>query len=657
MNELKQVLQKPGTIKPIPLKKVSVNNGFWGSKLKAIRVNTLPHVYKKLKEAGCIAALKLRESDDIKNKYAFRDSDLAKWMEGAAYSLTSYPDKNLENQMDNLIDMMESAQMDDGYLNTYYQIVGLKKRWTNLAWNHELYCAGHLIESAIAYFEATGKRKFLDVMCRYADYIDTVFGPENGKKKGYPGHEEIELALVKLFKVTRENKYLKLAEFFINERGRRPLYFKVEAEKRGEVLNTRKHGDKDEGRYMQAHIPVREQKTAEGHAVRGLYLYNGMTEVAMHNGDKSLMDACRNIWENVVTKRMYITGGAGSSKQGERFTFDYDLPNETSYSETCAAIALAMWSSRLLQKFKDGKYADIMEKAIYNGILSGLSLEGTNFFYMNPLAVYPDAYKNTYIGKYGANKAERREWYGVACCPTNLSRFLPSIGKYIYSESKSELYVHLYVNSEVDTVLDGNSVRLKQESNYPWDGKIKLFMDSPTESEFTLALRKPGWCSNVSIKVNGEKTDDASIVYNGYIKIKRKWSKHNVIDMEMDMPVEIVEAHPAVRMNCGCIALQRGPLVYCLEETDNGKYLNDIYINRDQDFKVDFKKDLLGGVCTITGTGYRRKLNDWEGFLYKRGRSDTEQTIFTAVPYYAWCNRGSGEMLVWIHSNTTAKDT
>lgn len=642
----------------VPLKNVRVEGAFWEPRQETNREVTLPIEYQQCKTTGRIDAWKLDwKPGEPGRPHHFWDSDVAKWIEAAAYSLGLHPDEELEARVDEVIGLMAEAQLEDGYLNIYYNVVEPGKRWTNLKDMHELYCAGHLMEAAVAYYEATGKRKLLDVMCRYADHIDSVFGHGEHKKQGYPGHEEIELALIKLYRVTGEERYLRLSQYFIDERGKQPHYFNKEAKERGEDLeeaNQWRSWEVGQHTYYQAHLPVREQDTAEGHSVRAMYLYSGMADVAMETGDQTLMAACRKLWDNVVLKRMYITGGIGSSSHGERFTFDHHLPNETAYAETCAAIGLVFWAHRMLQMDGHGKYADIMEKALYNGVLSGISLDGTKFFYANPLEVYPAAYEEQGLDLGGAVAPVRQEWFGCACCPPNIARLLASLGQYIYSQSQNGISVDLYIQSQATIDLSGEKIVLSQRTEYPWDEKITIDILPEKQSKFTLALRIPEWCRGFKVKVNDAYVEDVQDkIHKGYFRLERNWEPGDQVELELQMPIERMEAHPAVRENAGRIALQRGPIVYCLEEVDNGPNLANIVIPREEELKAELKPDLLGGVTIIRGKAWRRSSAGWGDTLYRpiaEGKTDREECNITAVPYFAWCNREPGEMLVWIRS-------
>jgi len=631
-------------VQPVALKRVAVKRGFWAERLRINREVTVPLEYEKCKETGRIDSLRLTWRPGQPNPpHHFWDSDIAKWIEAAAYTLATEPDPELEARVDAVIDLLAAAQQPDGYLNTYYTVVEPGKRWTNLRDMHELYCAGHLIEAAVAYAQATGKDKLLGVMRRYADHIASVFGPNPGQKRGYPGHEEIELALVKLYRFTGERRYLDLAAFFVNERGRRPHYFDSEARARGEDPQSYRWRDHT---YTQSHLPVREQRTAEGHAVRAMYLYSGMTDVGVEMGDETLLEACRVLWRNVVQRRMYVTGGVGSAAYGERFTADYDLPNEFAYAETCAAIGLVLWAHRMLQAELDAQYADVMELALYNGALSGVSLGGDLFFYANPLEVHPERFSYRSELSSSAVTPRRQPWFGCACCPMNIARLIASVGQYIYSVEDRAAYVHLFVDSSVDLQVAGQKIRLRQETEYPWEGDVRLYLSLLEPTEFTLGLRVPGWAGSVRISVNGVPCEVP--LQKGYARIDRIWQDGDRVTFSLPMRIRRLSAHPAVYENCGRVALQRGPLIYCLEEVDNGRNLRDIVLPRDAELCARFEPELLGGVVTINGTALRSDLSSWDSHLYRPFRGKAQEIALKAVPYFAWANREAGEMLVWI---------
>lgn len=633
------MLSKKRKLNPVPLTQVTVADGFWAPRMQINREQTIPHEYKQCKDTGRIDAFSLNWEPGMEPRpHYFWDSDVAKWIEAASYSLATHPDPELDALLDEVLETIAGAQQEDGYLNIYFTVVEPENRWVNLGMWHELYCAGHLMEAAVAHYEATGKRSFLDVMTRYADYIDSVFGP--GKRDGCPGHEELELALVKLYRATGEERYLKLSEFFLDQRGQKPSFFQKELEKmRSEQAGGNRHffgeGDKFHSEYCQDHLPVREQSEVMGHAVRAMYLYSGMADVANETGDGGLLDACERLWNNVCRKGMYVTGGIGPSGSNEGFTTDYDLPN-SAYAETCAAIGLVFWNHRLLQLQGDGRFADVMERALYNGTISGVSLDGKKFFYTNPLS--------------GRGNHHRQDWFGCACCPPNIARLIASIGGYIYSQAENDAFVHLYVQGSSTLQLGDQNVVLTQETDYPWDGTIKISVDVENQTVFGLNLRIPEWCRNAEIAVNGNAIDVEAVTELGYARIKREWKAGDQVELVLPMPVELVEAHPAVRQDIGSVALQRGPVVYCLEQVDNDVPLHRIFLPRDAKLEPHFEKNLLGGVTVIKGEALVVDDSDWEDTLYRTDPSKLKPFEITAIPYYAWDHREPGEMCVWIRA-------
>ncbi len=629
----------------VPFTRVSLADGFWAPRQAVNREVTLPIEYEQCRQTGRLDAFKLGWKPGQPNPpHIFWDSDVGKWVEAAAYSLKTHPDQALEGQVDEVVATIAKAQQPDGYLNTHFTVVEPERRWANLTDWHELYCAGHLMEGAVAYFEATGKRGFLEVMCRYADYIGQVFGCGPGQRRGYCGHEEIELALVKLHRATGERRYLELAAYFVNQRGQAPHYFRQELE------TLRQKGWKQQEwfgdyQYCQAHRPVREQDEVVGHAVRAMYLYCGMADVARETGDDTLLPPLRKLWKHLTQTRMYVTGGIGSTRHTEGFTFDYDLPNETAYCETCAAIGLVFWAQRMLQLTGEGEYAEVMERALYNGVPSGVSLDGRRFFYANPLAVYPAACRNAQ----GHVAAERQEWFGCACCPPNIARLIASVGQYFHSESETTAAVHLYAQGECQLQVAGQTVRLRTTTRYPWDGAIRLRLRPERPAQFTLALRIPQWCPSFALAVNGKTLRVKP--ERGYVRLERRWQARDLVELTLAMPVLQVEANPRVRMNCGRVALQRGPLVYCLEEVDNGGELRDLVLPATAEFKPAFRRHLLGGIVVLRGQVWRRSARDWVGGeLYRMWPSIYDFVPITAVPYCVWGNRAPGqEMLVWLN--------
>ena len=620
--------------------------GFWGGRVDAVANSTADILYRRCVEAGMLEQIDpshpspgvkipfhVSDSDEVSTvtTQMFWDSDFGKTIETAAYSLYRKPNPELEARIDEIVDMYARLQEPDGYLSSWYLRIQPGQRWTNLRDCHELYCAGHLIEGAVAYFQATGKRRLLDIMARYADNIATVFGPEEGKRKGYCGHEEIELALVKLARATGERKYMDLAKYFIDQRGQQPHYFDEEARARG--VDPKDYHFKTY-EYNQSHKPVREQDKVVGHAVRAMYLYSGMADIATEYGDDSLKVALERLWADLTSKRLYVTGGLGPSSDNEGFTADYDLPNETAYAETCAAVGLVFWSSRMLGMGPDARYADIMELALYNGSISGLSLDGSLFFYENPLE--------------SRGRHNRWKWHHCPCCPPNIGRMVASIGSYMYGVADDAIAVHLYGDNTARFEVAGRKVRLTQTSRYPWDGAVAIAVDADTPSRFTLHLRIPGWCRNAALSVNGEAVDLASATRDGYAALTRDWTAGDQVRLDLEMAVERVRAHPEVRQDAGRVALMRGPLLYCLEAADNAVGLNRLRVPEQARFDCRFEPDLLGGVTTLSADVEANATADWDGALYRREPARTEAAPIKAIPYFAWDNRQPGEMLVWL---------
>jgi DUF1680 family protein len=564
--------------------------------------------------------------------YFFNDSDVYKAVEGASDILAQTHDPALDQRLDQIIQLIAKAQQPDGYLYTYYQLGeqgGTDSRWTNLKDMHELYCAGHLIEAAVAHNRATGKRSLLDVATRLADHIDSVFGPHEGARKGVCGHEEIELALIKLADLTGDQKYFRLAQHFIDLRGD-----STQRETFGE--------------YCQDQVPVREQDHVVGHAVRAMYLYSAVADLAMRTGDQGFIDAMERVWDDLTTRKMYITGGIGPSASNEGFTTAYDLPNDTAYAETCAAIGLVFWSHRLTLLHADAKYADVMERALYNGVMSGVSLDGRRFFYVNPLA--------------SRGNHHRQDWFACACCPPNFLRLIATLGGYMYAQSEAgdAIYVNLYSAGTADLKIKNLRVRLTQETDYPWQGLVRLTVEpnGPVHQSdpIEICLRVPGWVDNpseVTVAINGDRLKAEP--ERGYLHLRRAWKPGDVIELNLPMPIERIAAHPEVKANQGRIALQRGPIVYCLESADNDDralegHVRALILPPEAPISADFRKDLLGGVVTLRGRAFCTGPADadWNHRLYRPARARPVE--FTAIPYFAWDNRdgGAGEMLVWL---------
>ncbi|GHV55315.1 hypothetical protein AGMMS49579_17870 [Spirochaetia bacterium] len=649
---------------PIPLKDVKIGDTFWSPFMERVRTQVIPYQWEALNDrvsgaepSYCMRNFKLAvelthpELDygvpkDIGfGGMVFQDSDFAKWIEAAAYSLVWHPDPALEKNLDDSIDIICNAQQADGYLDTYYIVNGLDKRFTNLKDNHELYCFGHFLEAAVACFEATGKRKLLDALIRYADCIDKHIGPGEGKLRGYPGHEIAEMALFRLYAITRDEKHLKLAQYFIDQRGQKPLFFEEETKK-----NQNNFYWKDsfvQYQYYQAGKPVREQHIAEGHAVRAVYLYSGMADSARIGGDEELMKACNDIWENIVKRQMYITGAIGQSAYGESFSYDYNLPNDTVYAETCAAIGLAFFARRMASMSPRSMYGDVLEKTLYNGIISGMDLDGKAFFYVNPLEVLPEACLKDRRMHHVKN--QRQKWFACACCPPNLARIISSLGSYVHSFNQGALYTHLFIGSDSTVKIAGSKIGVKIETNYPWEDTVRVSFKIDGSAKFRYGLRIPGWCNHFNLTLSGGnveyKTED------GYAVIEREWKNGDKLELRFDMPVSFVEANPKVRENTGKVAVMRGPMVYCLEEADNGKELFKLHAGKPENVLFKFEKNLLEGVVTISFKGKKEK--DWnDDQLYRpleAGDAVYEEKELNLIPYYAWANRRIGEMTVWIN--------
>lgn len=634
------------------MQKVQIKDAFWSQARETVRQEGISYQWKALNDlipdaapSYCMRNFRIAAGKE-RGEHAgcvFQDSDIAKWIEGAAFSLRWHPDSELEATVDGAIDEVVAAQQPDGYLDTYYIINGLEKRWTNLKDNHELYCAGHLIEAAVAYFQVTGKRRLLDAMIRYVDYIDSVLGPEEGKLHGYPGHPVIEMALMRLYDVTKDPKHLKLAKYFVDQRGQSPLYFKEEDERNHNVFYWK--DSYFQYQYYQAGLPLRKQQEAQGHAVRAMYLYSGAADVARETGDAELAETCRRLWKNTVQRRMYVTGSIGSSEYGEAFTFDFDLPNDTIYGETCAAIGLVFFARRMLTLETKGEYADVMERALYNGVLSGMQLDGKKFFYVNPLEVLPEACLKDQRKHHVM--VQRQKWFGCACCPPNVIRLLTSLEDYIYSVSGRDVYIHLYVGGSLEADAEGRAVRLDVKTNYPWEGSVAIAVQE--NADFALKLRVPGWCKKWHVKVNGEAAEIES--KNGYLSLDRAWKKGDRIELEMDMPVALVRANPRVFEDVGKIAVTRGPVIYCLEEADNTRNLHLVRLGETNaaDFDATWKPEKLGGIVELKSPGIRETDAGWGETLYSAANEiSAAPATLTWIPYYSWANREPGEMRVWI---------
>ena len=679
---------------PLSLRQVQVTDSFWKKEMELVRTEVIPYQWAALNDqvegaapSFCMhnfkAAGKLNQEkrelgdsfeepvytfrgfealpedpkhlDDKFYGFVFQDSDFYKWIEAVGYSLTQHPDPQLESIADGAIDIVCAAQQEDGYLDTYYILNGKDRIFTNLRDHHELYCLGHLLEGAVAYYQATGKDKLLKAASRYADYVADYFGPEDGKCKGYPGHEIAEMALVRLYETTQDPKYLKLAKYFIDERGTQPYYFDKEHPE-----EVKKNPNGLRYSYNQAHLPVREQDEAVGHAVRAVYLYSGMADIARLTEDDSLFDACRTLWDNMVQKKLYITGGIGGTHMGEAFSFNYDLPNDTSYAETCASIGLVFFARRMLEICPDVQYADVMEQALYNTVLSGMALDGKSFFYVNPLEVLPEAcHKDE--RKFHV-KPVRQKWFGCACCPPNLARTLSSVSSYAFTEKDDTLFVHLYIGSDIKKTVNGKEVSIHMTSNFPWDGKVSIQADS-ADTPFTLALRIPGWCTSYQAALSGSAHNpisgseaitglDASeyTIKNGYLYITRKWNAKEALTLDFPMEIQVWNANPNVREDIGRAAVTRGPITYCLEEADNGCDLHLLTLDWNAPAQVRDFTVCGEPVKEILMQGFKEdKEKEAPQRLYRPVQAAEKSPVtLHFIPYYTWANRGENEMSVWV---------
>ncbi|MDJ1433668.1 beta-L-arabinofuranosidase domain-containing protein [Halostagnicola sp. A-GB9-2] len=678
----------------IGLTDVTIDEQFWNSWLETNREVTLEYQYEQLESSGCLENFR-RVADGKTGGFEgmwFADSDAYKWLEAASYVLAG-EDSNrgddrsnarrneLQNRVDETIDLVAGAQDEDGYLNTYFTLEEPEQRWTNLNMMHELYCAGHLIEAAVANYRSTGYRSLLDVATRFADHIDSRVDDEID---GSPGHQEIELALVKLARVTGEDRYVDLAKTFVDRRGRADRFEReferveniagYDPDDGGIATDARgafyEDGEYD-GQYAQAHAPLSEQETIEGHAVRAVYFYTGVAAIAAETGDGDLVTRLETLWENMTRKRMYVTGGIGSSEHGERFTEDYDLPNKTAYAETCAAIGSLFWNQRLFELTGNAKYTDLIERTLYNGVLSGVSVDGTEFFYDNRLESSGDHH--------------RRGWFDCACCPPNVTRLLASLEEYLYAASGDSLYVNQYIGSTVSTTVEDCAVELEQTSAFPWGEDVTIDVRTAEPTTFSLELRVPSWCSDATVRVNGEpismNEDVLSSDDGEYVTIEREWDDDRV-EATFAQSVVPMRTHPAVGENCGRVALTRGPLVYCLEGVDNDRPLDQYSLELDRGFDSrggDEIGDSLEGVngsdlVVIDCEATVPSLEPWDSErepvresgtpveadieaqppLYQPDEDVRDETeSVTAVPYFLWDNRAPGEMAVWIRGTSS----
>ena len=663
-------------IRPLDIKKIKINDTFWSRETELVRKEVIPYQWEILNNrvpeatpSFCMhnfeAAGRLNQKRETLGKayeppkytyrgfavfpdkvedakddefygFLFQDSDFSKWIEAVGYSLATHPDPVLEETADKAINIVCAAQLPNGYLDTYYIINGMDKSFTDLRDHHELYCMGHLIEGAIAYYEATGKDKLLNAAKRFADYVSSVFGTEEGKIHGYPGHEIAEMALFRLYETTGEERYKDLAEYFINQRGQSPLYFEQE--------HPEMKGKPDY--YHQAHMPVREQTEAVGHAVRAVYLYSGMADMAGITGDKELLNACENLWHSIVNEKMYITGGIGGTHVGEAFSFPFDLPNDTAYAETCASIGLVFFARRMLSLKMSREYSDVMELALYNGILSGMALDGKSFFYVNPLEVLPEACSKD--ERKAHVKPVRQKWFGCACCPPNIARLVSSIGTYAYGENEDTLFMHFFMGSHTVKNVDDKEVSVDVRTGYPNNGKVDIDVSGAAGTGFKLAVRIPGWTGD---KYKVESGDLEKRIENGYFYLSGFNNMMHHISIEFEMQPRVVFADPRVSENAHKVAFMRGPVVYCAEEKDNGKELKNIVVAKPFVIKESVSTEF--GFDTVVLDVEAKRITPsgsafMESTLYMNYEGSNEETTkLRLIPYSMWANRGEGEMCTY----------
>lgn len=638
-----------------PLSDVRLGRGLLGDRARLVRDIVIPYQWEALNDripgaerSGCMGNLRVAAgvAEGEFHGMFWQDSDLAKWLEAASFRLEGEFDRGLADDLRDTIALLAKAQRPDGYLNTYFQLVAPDSSWRNLRDEHELYVIGHFIEAAVAHHVATGEAAFLDVARRMADLVDRMFGPEPGQRRSYPGHPELELALVKLARVTGERRYVQLAAFFIDERGREPNAFVAEAKARGDA-DEPWHFYRDGLHTLQAKIPVRQQTEPLGHAVRQMYLLAAMIDVARELDDADLRARAEALWARIVEAHLYVTGGVGAEPWGEKFGEPFDLPPDRAYAETCAGIGVMMVARRLLDLGARAEVADVMERALYNNVLAGLALDGRHYFYVNPLEIIPAVARRRHDCR--LVKPSRVPWFGCACCPPNIARTLASIGHYLASRDGGTVWLHLYAGAELRWQQSDGAVRLQIETDYPWDGKVSLTVATAGASaSFRLGLRIPGWCRRPELRVNGTSVELGAVVRNGYALLERSWENGDRVELDLPMTIERVRADPRVATVAGRVALQRGPLVYTVEEVDAGAGLAGVFLPPDAPLEARYDAALLGGVVVIEGTA-RRRIGT--GALYGTDEPSFESVAFRAVPYAWWNNRGEGEMRVWINES------
>ena len=646
---------------------IKVNDKFWERYFKLIRDEMIPYQWNVLHDQENITIDKERDDENIPSEkshaiqnlkiaaglaegdhygWLFQDSDVYKWLEAASNSYAIHPDEKLLSMMDEVISLIEAAQDEDGYISTYYQINNPKLKFRRLFESHELYCAGHLIEAAVAHYKATGSERLITVSNQFVQCIKNHFGDEEGKINGADGHQEIELALVKLYEVTKDESLLELSAYFLEVRGQDPDFYKKQLEENIENGLSQGPVPTINNEYHQSHQPVMEQEEAVGHAVRLVYMAAAMADVAYYLNNEKMYEACKKIWKNIVTKRMYITGGIGSTVHGEAFTYDYDLPNDTMYCETCASIGMMFFAKNMLKHETDASYSDILERCLYNTVISGVALDGKHFFYVNPLEVQPEACQKD-PGKSHV-KATRPSWFGCACCPPNIARTLTSLDQYIYSSNEDSVFAHLFMDNEGEINLDKGTIAIRQETTMPYSGNVRFYLELDNINKMRLGIRIPSWAQDFQVVKDGKEVEGK--LDRGYLYLEIS-KRQTVIDVHFEMKAIQWASHPLVRGNQGKVALQRGPFVYCLEEEDNGENLHLNSITNQQVTEKPVEDSALGDIVLLETIGQKEKITkEWNERLYQKYvTKEVEQTQLTFIPYYTWANRSSGQMQVWVN--------
>lgn len=646
--------------------KTNITSKFWSRYRNLVRTEMIPYQWTVLNDIAGIKIEKERLNDEgipsekshaIENfkiaagrtsgthyGWTFQDSDVYKWLEAVAYSLREKMDPELEKKALETIDLIAEAQEDDGYLDTFYSILGINYRYQSLAGSHELYCMGHFIEAAVAYYDATGNEKVLAVAKKAADNINDNFGPEDGKIHGYDGHEEIEIGLLRLYHVTKDSKYLNLAKYFLMERGKNPDFFREQAEKY-DGPDALSGIVKMPDTYFQNHKPVLEQETAEGHAVRVVYMCTALADLAASTGDKEIYGACKRLWDDITKRRMYVTGGIGSTVIGESFTLDYDLPNDTMYCETCAAIGLIFFARQMLRIEPKAEYADVMERALYNCALAGMALDGKHFFYVNPLEVNP--LKSLKDPTKSHVKPVRPSWLGCACCPPNLARLITSLDDYIYTENTDSILINQFIAGQTEFSGEDGVISITQATDYPWDDSVELTIENKRERDIKIGIRIPAWADGYNLLVDG--VNESKALADGYVYIVVKAGATASVSLKLVVLIKKYYANTAVSNDIGKVTITRGPFIYCIEGVDNGDNLNSIFLPADAQFDYEWDSELLNGVGIIKTTGVKLISNN--NTLYSTEKPKEEQVPLKLIPYYAWANRGENEMLVWLHES------